>query len=60
MQHLSLPFFGLGFDLTQVVETARSMIFSRYFVPEKGFTEANFTPWGIDLLTFLSREIRGS
>lgn len=60
MQHLSLPFFGLGFDLSQAVETARSMIFSRYFVPEEGFTEVDFTPWGIDLLTFLSREIRGS
>lgn len=60
MQHLSLPFFGLGFDLSKSVKLAGELILCRFVQPREDFQEQFFFPWGIDLLIYLNREIRGT
>ena len=59
MTHLA--FFGLGFDLSQTEELAESLTLVLFKSKEKSsFQRDYFSPSGIDLQIFLSRETRGS
>ncbi|MFP4084516.1 MAG: hypothetical protein ACOCPS_06865 [Desulfonatronovibrio sp.] len=60
MQNLFLPFFGLGFDLNKAVQEAGKMYFCRFVQPGEEYSEQFVSPWGIELLTYLNRETRGS
>lgn len=60
MQNLVLPFFGLGFDLSRTVQAAGQMFLCRFVQPVEEYWEQFVSPWGIELLTYLNRETRGS
>jgi hypothetical protein len=56
-----LAFFGLGFDLSQAEELAESLPFILFKSKESSsFYRDCFSPSGIELQIFLSRETRGS
>lgn len=60
MQNLFSPFFGLGFDLSKAVQAAVQMFLCRFVQSAEEYSEQFVSPWGIELLTYLNRETRGS
>jgi len=62
MQHNTLPFFGLGFDLAPVLRFSLTLCFSQS-IPANIQTNNKLLstfPSGIELLIYLNRETRGS